>query len=93
MLEKFAGSYSLVPVIATFTVTCEENRLYVQLTGQPRFRIYPDSENKFFYKVVDAQVTFESDEGGKVVRLVLHQNGKDTPAARVPVAGKSEPSD
>ncbi len=82
ILQKYAGQYTLVPLIATITVTCEDDRLYAQLTGQQRFRIYPESEREFFYKITEAQVTFECSEAGEVERLVLHQNGKDMKAAR-----------
>ena len=34
-----------------------------QATGQPRFEIFPESESKFFLKVVDAQITFEPPTG------------------------------
>lgn len=83
VLEAYAGKYSLVPLVATITVTCEGDRLYAQLTGQQRFRIYPESEKEFFYKVVGAQITFERNDAGQVERLVLHQNGKDMPAGRM----------
>lgn len=83
-LEKYAGKYkyTLVPLVATFTVTFENDGLYAQLTGQPRFRLYPESEREFFYKVTEAQITFECNEAGEVERLVLHQNGKDIKATR-----------
>lgn len=81
-LQKYAGKYTLVPLVATFTITCDDNRIYAQITGQPRLRIYPESETEFFYKAVNAQITFESDESGNVKRLVLHQHGKDMAAAR-----------
>ena len=81
-LEKYAGQYTLVPLIATLTVTCEDGRLFAQLTGQPRFRIYPAAPREFFYKITDAQITFELDESGDVNRLVLHQHGRDMPASR-----------
>ncbi|HEY2415944.1 MAG TPA: serine hydrolase [Pirellulaceae bacterium] len=82
LLQKYAGKYSLIPLVSTFTITSEDNKLYAQLTGQPSIRIYPESETDFFYKVVDARLTFESDTDGNVTRLILHQNGKDLPAAR-----------
>ena len=41
-------------------------------------------ETKFFWKVVDARVTFDVDGDGKITGLTLHQNGKDyQPAKRV----------
>jgi CubicO group peptidase (beta-lactamase class C family) len=81
-LEKYAGKYTLVPLVATFDITSEGDRLYAKLTGQQSFRIFPESETKFFYKAVDAQITFELDPAGAVTRLILHQNGKDQPAPR-----------
>jgi D-alanyl-D-alanine-carboxypeptidase/D-alanyl-D-alanine-endopeptidase len=82
VLQKYVGKYSLVPLISTFTITRDGDKLFAQLTGQPSIRIYPETEAKFFYKVVDARITFETDADGNVKRLVLHQNGKDMPAAR-----------
>jgi CubicO group peptidase (beta-lactamase class C family) len=91
-LDKYVGSYILVPVVSTFTITREEDRLYVQLTGQPRLRVYPENDTKFFYKAVDAQIDFETDEDGSVRRLVLHQNGKDMAAGRFkPPAKEAKP--
>jgi hypothetical protein len=89
-LEKYVGSYVLVPVVSTFTITREEDRLYAQITGQPRVRIYPESENKFFYKAVNAQIDFESDDEGNVKRLVLHQNGTDLSAGRLKLPAKED---
>lgn len=81
-LERYVGTYSLVPLLAVFTITREEDRLYAQLTGQPKIRIYPETETDFFYRVVEAQITFETNQEGQVERLVLHQNGADRPAPR-----------
>jgi hypothetical protein len=88
-LATYAGSYSLVPLIATFTITCEGDKLFAQLTGQPRVRIFPESNSRFFYRVVDAQIDFERDDSGNVTALVLHQGGKDMKAGRL----KEKPQD
>ncbi len=71
-LESFVGRYDYSGV--TLTVTREGNRLFAQLTGQPKFEIFPKSENEFFWKVVDAQVTFVKDEKGRVIKA-LHRQG------------------
>lgn len=73
-LAQYAGRYKLDSA-AIFTIRAEGTKLYAELTGQPEFRLFPESESKFFYKVVDAQITFERDAEGKVVALTLHQNG------------------
>jgi serine-type D-Ala-D-Ala carboxypeptidase/endopeptidase len=41
------------------------------------------AKEKFFYKAVDAQLDFQRDAGGRVVAVVLHQNGRDMRAQRV----------
>jgi len=76
LFDRYTGRYELAPN-AFFTITRDDAHLYAQLTGQPRFEIFSESERDFFYKVVDAQITFV--ENG----LVLHQNGRDVPAKRV----------
>jgi D-alanyl-D-alanine-carboxypeptidase/D-alanyl-D-alanine-endopeptidase len=63
-------------------VTLEDDALFVQLTGQPAFRVYPESDAKFRYRVVDAVITFELDDEDRVAALVLHQNGQDMRAPR-----------
>jgi uncharacterized protein YneR len=68
----YAGDYELHPHVV-LTVSKEENRLMAQLTGQQKFELFPESETKFFYQVVDAQITFKKDAQGKVTGLVLHQ--------------------
>ena len=65
------------------TVTRDGERLYAQAGTQPRFRIYPSSPTEFFFKAVDAQITFQADASGKVTRLVLHEGGGDAPAPKI----------
>ena len=48
--------------------------LEAQLTGQPFFPVFPAAEDRFFYKVVDAELVFEREKG-TVTAVVLHQGG------------------
>jgi hypothetical protein len=64
-------------------VTLKNGQAFVQLTGQNAFPIYASARDKFFLRVVDAQIDFERDKDGKVVALMLHQNGMDQRAPRV----------
>jgi CubicO group peptidase (beta-lactamase class C family) len=66
------------------TITKEAGHLYAQLGGQPRFEIFPKTETEFFWKVVDAQVTFVKDDQGKVIKAIHHQNGNTIDAPRLP---------
>ena len=61
----------------------EGNQLFVQATGQPKFELFPESERDYFLKVVDAQITFETDGPGRTTGLVLHQGGMNQPAKRI----------
>lgn len=81
-LADYVGRYELAPR-AVLEVTQEGGRLFAQLTGQGRYRLYAEAGDVFFYRVTDAQVTFERDDAGQVVRLILHQNGQDLPAKKL----------
>ena len=83
ILEKYVGKYELAPTFS-ITVTRTDTQLFAQATGQDRFELFPESETKFYLKVVPAQVTFVKDEKGQVTQLVLHQNGRDVPGKRIP---------
>jgi serine-type D-Ala-D-Ala carboxypeptidase/endopeptidase len=81
LLETYEGVYELTPKFR-LTVTVEDGKLMVQATDQPKFQVFPESKTEFYYKVVDAQLTFVARPDGKVTRLVLHQNGVDQQAVR-----------
>jgi len=82
-LDALVGKYELVPLTQIFTITREGDELWAQLTGQPKARIFPTSPTEFFYRLVDAQLTFEKDDKGDIVRVVLHQGGRDLPARKL----------
>jgi len=82
VFDKYVGSYELGPG-AILTVSRTGDQLFTQLTGQPKFQVFPESERKFFLKIVDAQLTFDTDAEGKATQVILHQNGRDLPAKRI----------
>jgi len=75
-LTKYVGTYELSPQFS-IVITLEGNQLMAQATNQPKFAIFPESETKFFYKVVDAQLEFSKNDQGQISHLVLHQGGQD----------------
>ncbi len=82
ILEKYVGKYEFAPNVL-ITVTRKGNQLYAQLTGQQALEIFPEKEQEFFLKVVDAQITFETDKSGKATALILHQNGQNSRAPKI----------
>ena len=65
------------------TITREGDGLFAQLTGQPRFEIFPKSDSEFFWKVVQAQIAFVRDPTGKVTKAIHTQAGRSFEAPRI----------
>ncbi|MBI3681550.1 MAG: serine hydrolase [Acidobacteria bacterium] len=82
VFDSYTGKYELAPNVV-MTVSREGARFLTQVTGQPQVEIYPESEAKFFVKVVDAQITFVKDATGKATELILNQSGRSMTAKRV----------
>jgi D-alanyl-D-alanine-carboxypeptidase/D-alanyl-D-alanine-endopeptidase len=82
VFDGYVGRYALAPTFI-LTVTREGDQIFAQATGQPKFQIFPESVTDYFLKVVDAQITFVTDDKGRASSLVLHQNGRDVPGKRV----------
>jgi CubicO group peptidase (beta-lactamase class C family) len=82
ILDRYVGRYALAPTFIV-TVTREGDHLYAQATAQPRFEIFAENDHDFFYKVVDAQITFVVDATGPATSMVLHQNGGNAPGKRI----------
>jgi CubicO group peptidase (beta-lactamase class C family) len=87
--DAYAGRYQLGPNLFV-TFTRDGNRLMTQVTGQPRFEVFPESETKFFLKVVDATVIFGKDNQGKVTHVLIRQGGVDAKALRLDEKPKEE---
>jgi CubicO group peptidase (beta-lactamase class C family) len=82
VLDEYVGNYTIAAPNFTLHVSRQGDHLMAQATNQGRCRIYPESETKFFYRMVDAQITFTRDEDGKVNGLTIHQGGIDMPGLR-----------
>lgn len=83
VIAEYPGTYRLT-LQAGFTVTLRENGLAVQLAEQGAAPVFATARDEFFYKIVDARISFTRDAAGKVTGLVLHQNGRDLAARREP---------
>ena len=82
VLANYVGRYQLAPKVV-LTVTLRDGSLFAQSPGGPEVPIYPESERKFFYKAVDAQISFVTDTTGRATGLVLQHGGSEVPAQRV----------
>lgn len=82
LFDRLAGEYELAPNF-TITILRRGDKLISHATGQPEVELFPESETRFFLKVVDAQVDFTLDASGRATGLVLHQGGQDLPARKI----------
>ncbi|MEO6590158.1 MAG: DUF3471 domain-containing protein, partial [Pyrinomonadaceae bacterium] len=74
ILDEYIGEYELVPNVI-FTIKRRTDKLFAQLSGQSNVRVFASSEKDFYYKIVNAQLTFNRGANGKIESLTLHQNG------------------
>jgi len=69
----YVGRYDFMG--AVMDVALEGDQLTARLTGQPQYPIFPLGGDRFFWKVVDAQIEFLKDEKGHVVSARHTQGG------------------
>src|SRR2546427_50408 len=81
-LSPYVGVYEVASGLE-LDVTLQNGALHIRssIGGAPA-QLWPESNNDFFAKGVDAQVTFVRDASGAVSGLVLHQYGRDRPAKK-----------
>lgn len=72
ILAKHVGTYQLNPNFR-ITVSLETDQLFIQATGQPKLKIYPKTEVKFFLSEIEASIIFQEDHAQKTVGLTLYQ--------------------
>jgi len=81
-LDRMLGVYELEPGFR-LTITRDGTHLFMQATGQGVAEAFAESETKFFFKVVDAQIEFAIGDDGRASVLTLFQGGSAMPARRV----------
>lgn len=75
--HDYIGEYELAPN-TILTISREGNKLFAQATGQVIIEIFSLSETRYFFKFVDAEISFIRDKEGKINELILHQEGDHT---------------
>ena len=89
MLSRYVGVYEVVPSPQfgspglRLDVTLRDGAFVVKPAGQPAARLWPETETDFFFKEINAQITFTHDATGEVTGLVLHLNGENRPGKKL----------
>jgi bla regulator protein blaR1 len=84
-LDRYVGDYKMSDQMYV-NVKRDGDKLIAKLTGQSAYEIFPESEDHFFWKVVDAQLEFTNDGSARAPTAILHQNGASVPMSRVDAA-------
>ena len=82
VLRSYVGEYQMSPQLS-ITITLENGRLQALPTGQSKATLFAEAQDKFFLRVVNAQVTFTKASSGEVTGLILHQGGRDQTGRKV----------
>ncbi|MGH8319385.1 MAG: DUF3471 domain-containing protein [Steroidobacteraceae bacterium] len=82
VLAKYIGRYELAPDLV-LTITERAGGLLAEVADRGAVAIYPESDRQFFYKIVDAQITFVTDASGAATGLVFSNSGRDISARRL----------
>ena len=77
VLKSYTGKYELRAGV-TITVSKEGRQMKAQVTGQDPFEIFPESKNKFYMKIGDAQFTFNVNDDGKVASMTISQGDRES---------------
>ena len=82
ILKDFVGQYELSRDFI-ITITHYNGHLFAENAGEQKVEIFAESSDTFFFKAVDAQITFTRDEKGKVTGLILSDGRRETPARKI----------
>jgi CubicO group peptidase (beta-lactamase class C family) len=80
--DRLVGSYEIAPNFV-LTFTRDADRFLAQMSHQGPVEIYPESEDHYFAKVIDADITFKSDDRGRITEVVSRQHGRDMHGRRL----------
>ncbi|MCZ6644114.1 MAG: serine hydrolase, partial [Gammaproteobacteria bacterium] len=80
-LGEYLGTYSFTPDVS-LKITTDGERIYGQMTGQPRFTTTNKSKDRYVIDQVPAEIEFVRGESGVVEALTLYQNGTEQKARK-----------
>ena len=82
ILDTYVGEYEVGPNFI-MRIYREGDKLMTQATGQPAIEVVPESETTFYPRTFPAKLTFVKDAEGKVISLLLVQNGRERTGKKI----------
>ena len=80
--DAYVGEYQINPNLV-LTISKEGDKLFAQMSAQRKFAVEAVSATQFTIPDVKANISFEKDEAGKVVALLLSQGTRSTKAPKI----------
>ena len=89
VLASYAGRYQLPGISqevkeVVVTIRVDGTRIFIQAPNKPEYELLARSENQFYPRAFDAEITFYKNASGEVDRLVLVESGETFEAKKVP---------
>jgi serine-type D-Ala-D-Ala carboxypeptidase/endopeptidase len=81
-LARFTGRYRF-PSSQMASIMRDGDHLLLHAEGEVKIAFYPESARDFFAKIMDAQISFETNEQGKVMALRFYRGGSMQRVRRV----------
>jgi D-alanyl-D-alanine-carboxypeptidase/D-alanyl-D-alanine-endopeptidase len=94
LLTRYIGRYQVTPQLV-LEISRDGDRLFAQgfaqlpqnppghPTALPKFELFAEGDNRFFARVSDQQITFETGPDGRATGLIVHKAGRDMPGVRL----------
>ena len=76
VLMQYTGEYEVQPTFH-LVIDVRDGKIYTTATGQEEIEIYASEKDKFFLKVVPADIVFNRNSEDKIVSLTLFQGGQE----------------
>jgi hypothetical protein len=83
VLAEYAGRYQFSDGVIV-TICVDGNHIFVQVPNDEEFELTTISENQFYLREYDAEITFYKNASGEVDRLVYTEPGEPMGAKKVP---------
>jgi hypothetical protein len=80
--DDYVGQYEIAPNVV-LDITKQGEKLMSQTPGQPKMELLPESEIEFFIKGFTAEFVFVRDGTGRVIKLIINQEGQRVTAKRL----------
>ena len=83
VLQELSGSYQVKENL-NIKISNDTNELYLTAPRQTKkIKLYALSENQFYMKVSNAEITFNKNEKNEVISLILNQSGQKILAKKI----------